>query len=235
MDTIKYNDINIMNCNYKKGSFSKIDKYAFNGKCYALKKFNDEKYLNGKKIKINELNKINDDHLILPKLWVEKDGNKNQYLSRFCYGSQISKDGIIDKLMYTKELIKRMHEYKIIHCDLNKSNILFIGNDPFIIDFDNASYNNSKIDVNSLNDYSADYIKKLGINNGLDVYLFNLLTFSLLNEVPYFCIRKEVMNKNYKIFNFKELIDLFNSFFLDKGYSDNDYFIDLVSIISNKF
>lgn len=69
MDTIKYNDINIMNCNYKKGSFAKIDKYAFNGRCYALKKFNDEKYLNGKKIKINELSKINDDHLILPKLW----------------------------------------------------------------------------------------------------------------------------------------------------------------------
>lgn len=232
MKTINYNELDIISYNCNEGTYSKIDKCIFNGEIYALKRFTNGKYLNGKRRKISELSSINDSHLITPKFWVKNEEGKNQYLTKFCDGDPLEFEkntNVVAKLKHAKNLIEKMHSYKIIHGDLNISNLLFSGDEPFIIDFDNVSLNNSNVDISSLNDYSANYIKRLGINKGLDVYLFNLLTYAILNETDYYCVRSNVLAKKYGVFDFKDGIKLCNLFSLEKGYSDGDYLIDMIS------
>ena len=49
MKTIDYNELDIISYNHNSGSFAEIDKCIFNGEIYALKRFTNGKYLNGKR------------------------------------------------------------------------------------------------------------------------------------------------------------------------------------------
>lgn len=89
MKTIDYNELDIISYNCNEGTYSEIDKCIFNGEIYALKRFTNGKYLNGKRRKISELSGINDSHLITPKFWVKNEEGKNQYLTKFCYGDPL--------------------------------------------------------------------------------------------------------------------------------------------------
>lgn len=118
--TINYNELDIISYNCNEGTYSKIDKCIFNGEIYALKRFTNGKYLNGKRRKISELSSINDSHLITPKFWVKNEEGKNQYLAKFCYGDPLEfgkNTNVVAKLKHAKNLIEKMHSYKIIHGD----------------------------------------------------------------------------------------------------------------------
>lgn len=212
------------------GSFGTIDKCYLDNKLYAYKSFKNNKYLNGKKNNISNISKIDDKQLIVPKIWITDNNKRIGYLSEFCHGKDIGfdKKNIIEELISVKEVIERMHSYKIIHGDLISSNIMVKDKKAFIIDFDNASINGSKVNIKHTNDLSYEYINKLGVNNGLDVFIFNLLTFSLINECNFYSCRNEIGRKNYKYFDSNDAIKICNQSFLSNGYSDKDYLIDMI-------
>lgn len=121
-----------------------------------------------------------------------------------------------------------MHEYKIIHGDLSLSNIIVKNDDAYIIDFDNASYNGSKINLKDANDFTIQYVENFGVNKALDVYLFNLITFSLINNIDIKLVRSTIAEGNYGYFDSKDAIKICNQSFLQSPYSDKDFLIDTI-------
>lgn len=212
------------------GSFGSIQKCYFNNKVYAYKTFSEPSYLNGKRRKLSQISTIDEPNLLTPKFWVKQNGKKNSYLSEFCYGKDIGAEteNIINQLKNAKKLIQKMHSYELIHCDLISSNIMCLENIPFLTDFDNSSYENSGVNTSHLNDYSLEYVKKFGVDKALDVYIFNLLTFSLINDCGFYLVRKRILDKSYGNFSSKEAIQMCEQLFLEKTYSDKDFLIDLV-------
>lgn len=231
MKYINLNNIILSDC-IGIGSFGSIRKCYINNKLYAFKCFKEPRYLDGKKDNISKISKVsNDKQLITPNFWVIANNKKIGYISNFCDGYDIgfNTSNIIEEIKNAKEVIKRMHSYKIIHGDLISSNIMVKDKKAFIIDFDNSSINGSKINVKHTNDLSYEYINKLGVNNALDVFIFNLLTFSLINECNFYSCRNEIGRKNYKFFDSKDAIKICNQSFLSNGYSDKDYLIDTIN------
>lgn len=229
MKSIDINNIILDNFNGY-GSFGVINKCHINNKLYAYKFFKNDKYLDGKKNNISNISKINDEQLIVPKMWVTNNNSKIGYISDFCYGKDIGfdKENLIEELINAKEVIKKMHSYKLIHGDLISSNIMVKDKKAFIIDFDNSSFNGNKINIKHTNDLSYEYINKLGVNYGLDVFIFNLLTFSLINDCKFYSCRNEIGRKNYKYFSNNDAIKICNQSFLNGGYSDKDFLIDTI-------
>ena len=130
--------------------------------------------------------------------------------------------------MDSKDTILKMHEYKIIHGDLSLSNIIADEETAYIIDFDNASYDGSKINLKDSNDFTIQYVENFGINKALDVYLFNLITFSLINNIDINLIRSTIAKGNYGYFNSKDAMKICNQSFLQAPYSDKDFLIDTI-------
>lgn len=214
------------------GSFGEINKCNINGRVFAYKSFFEPSYIMPKIIKLNKLSEIEDDGLITPKFWV-KDGYIlfDGYLTTYCEGKtfkKVDKKEIIPALKHMKNTILRMHSYNLIHGDLHLGNMMYEKDKSFILDFDNSSFKGNKINIEQVNDYAAEYIKKYGINKALDVFTFNLTTFSLINNCNFWGVRMEVDKKNYGYFSSKEAIELCNQFFLEKTYSDEDFLIDMI-------
>lgn len=231
MKTIDYRQLNVRpGC--LKGSYGTIRKTYLNNKTYAYKTFSDTSYLKGKIRKLNEMSKIEEENLLTPKFWVNDINNKdnNGYLTEFCVGDNIAsiKQNKIASLKSAKNAILKMHSYNLIHGDLHPGNIMYNNNKAFIIDFDNASFNESKINIKQTHDYSREYILKYGTDKSLDVYIFNLVTFSLVNSYNFNFARFKVKQGNYGIFNSKEAKELCDLFFLEKPYSDKDFLIDMI-------
>ncbi len=212
------------------GSFSTVNRCYFDNKVYAYKEFVNNKYLNGKRRKLSKISNIDEPFLLTPKFWVRKNERKSAYLTEYCDGKDIIKadKSLINKLKKAKKLIIKMHSYGLIHGDLIGSNIMCNDNNSFIIDFDNSSYKGSSINPKNANDYTLEYLEKFGVNKGLDVYLFNLLTFSIINNCDFYMVRNNVYKNNFGILTDKTQIDLCHAFSLEKTYSDKDFLIDTI-------
>lgn len=213
------------------GSFGKIYKCEFEGKMYALKDFFDEKYLNGKRRKLNELSKINESFPNTPKYWV-KDRDKKLYLTEFVNGKGIydvknlSLTEKIELLNDIKEKIIIMHDYGIIHGDLINSNILYNNQSSTIIDFDNASFKKYSLNVKDTNENTLNFIEKYGIKKEIDIHLFNLLTFSIINNTSYPTIN--ILKHNYGHFSDSESKKICDSMLLLKKYPNKDFLINTI-------
>lgn len=238
METINYEDLHFADSNpdkiYNSGYFGKIKKCTFNNKIYAYKEFKNEKYLISKKRKLSNLNQITIPGLIVPQYWVKKNNNTNAYLTIFEDKdniSSLSKENFKHKfktLKNAKELILTMHNIGIIHADIHTGNILSKENDCSIIDFDNCSFKTYWTFKNDANDYSRNFINVYGISPELDIFLFNLLTYEILNDVKYYTLRKDISENKYGIFANKEGIRICRSLFLDDKYPNKDFLIDTI-------
>ncbi len=231
MQTINYEDLRFnKNAKAKKGSYASVKKCFFDNDVYAYKEFNESSYLKGKIRKLSKMSNINEPFLLTPKFWVIKNKTKCGYLTKYCDGKNIINinKNLIEKLKTAKNLIIKMHSNNIIHGDLIGSNIMCDDKHAFIIDFDNASYKASNINIKNANDYALEYLEKFGINKALDVYLFNLLTYSLLNNCDFYMVRNNIYKNNFGIFTSKDQICLCRAFSLEKSYSDKDFLIDTI-------
>lgn len=232
LETIDYNDLNFIdNDLWEFGSFGTLRRCIFNGKYYACKTFKDPSYLNSKRRKISQISKVECEKLIVPKFWVHKNGKTDTYLTLLkdnCWDIGEKKENIFNQLKDSKDNILKMHEYKIIHGDLSLSNIIVKNDDAYIIDFDNASYNGSKINLKDANDFTIQYVENFGVNKALDVYLFNLITFSLINNIDIKLVRSTIAEGNYGYFDSKDAIKICNQSFLQSPYSDKDFLIDTI-------
>lgn len=236
MKIINYEDLIFHtdeNCG--KGSFGNIKKCEFDGMTFAYKEFTDMDYLVGKKRKIDLLSNIDEPKLYVPKYWVRKDGHINQYLTGFLEGHDLDiaseenysiKFSILKKV---KEQIIKMHEYGLIHSDLIGSNIMYNENDIGIIDFDNASYGKYKTKLTHSNDLTQEFMKRYGITKELDIFIFNLVTFEIMNDIDsLYLTREQVYIKEYGVFDNPDSRKICDSFFLNDNVPNKDFLIDTI-------
>lgn len=237
METIMYEDLYFDDYEkYQCGSFGKVRKCYYNSKRYAYKEFNYDDYLNGKKRKLMLLSKVDNPKLFVPKFWVKKKYDENKtYLTDFSMGKDIefliSEDYLykLKILRDTKNLIIQMHNEGIIHSDLIPSNIMYNNSGASIIDFDNCSYKGFKTNIDDTNDYSYEFLKKYGLRKEVDIHMFNLLTYYLINESKdYYLLREQIYLKNYGYFNNKDGIKICKSLFLDDKVPNKDFLIDTI-------
>lgn len=239
METINYEDLYFIDSNphvvWGSGSFGNIRRCIFNDKKYVYKEFKNIRYLKNKKRKLFKLSKIDVPGLIVPKYWVKKQGVDNSYLTVFEDKDNLnllpskSLQTKYKTLQNAKELILTMHNHKIIHGDLHCGNILSKNELCSIIDFDNSSYGKYKIKVKDVNDYSIEFIKKYGIKPEVDIFIFNILTYYMINEVEkYSLVRQKIHQDKYGYFNNKDGIQICKSLFLDDKIPNKDFLIDTI-------
>ena len=236
LQTINYEDLMFIDEDaYSSGTYGIIKRCIFDGKLYVCKEFKDSSYLTGKKRMLNELSKIKNPNLCTPKFWIKKKDKISRYLMDFCDGKDISAfeqypiKEKVNLLKKVKDLILSMHEVGIIHSDLIGSNIMVSGMNPYIIDFDNASFKRHKTCLFDVGDLSQEFINKYGIKKEIDIYIFNILTFSIINECDFYLSRKNVLSDNFGFFNNKEGRKICNGFFLDNKTPNDDFLIDTLN------
>lgn len=234
MKSINYNDIEIGNY-ISSGSFGEVYECTFNGDSYAYKKFNNKEYLNGKIRKLDMISNIEKEYLIKPVFWVNHEKQKNGYLSKLINGKDLEfteEEDLKTKIIILKkcrDAIIDMNNIGIIHSDLSKSNIMIENGNPKFIDFDNATFNNYYTKVKDANDFQMEYIKKYGINKELDIYTFNLLTYSIINNIEVPLSRISILCNDYGLFSENmHAINICDSLFLDSDTLNTDFLIDTI-------
>ena len=211
-----------------------VKECVYNNEVFAYKSFYDSRYIKGKKLKLSELSEVQNPYLYTPMFWVRKGNDTNQYLSKYCYGKDIDafKDyDIIHKikvLKSAKNAILSMHDNGIIHCDLIGSNILVENDEARIIDFDNATYKNFKTNAIQINDLSKDFINIFGIIPEADIYTFNLLTFSIINDCDLYMARNYIQNEYYKYIDNKAAIKICKGMSFSNVVPCKDFLIDAI-------
>ena len=222
-----------------RSNFSCIYEITLNNKKYIYKEFT-QLYPQDMMSNIIRLTNMNfDKHYLVPLTMVlDNRNNIIGYLMNYNekLQSKPNEENKIILLKHMKTLIEQLHKkYKIIHCDLALNNMLFDNEnkESYIIDFDtNIKIGKIIKKYNYIRIIVEDYIKKYGINYGLDIYTFNITTLMCLNcynsskmllsDIRYNDL--DIMNKNKDIKKLsKEL--LLDS--IDKRYS-NEYIIDYI-------
>ena len=128
-----------------------------------------------------------------------------------------------------------MHENGIIHADLIGSNIMVSNLGlPCIIDFDNASYQNHKTCIYDVCDLSQSFIKQYGVEKEMDIFLFNILTFAIINECEFYLCRRNIFNENFGYFNNGDAKKICDSLFLEDKVPNKDFLIDTIDEASLK-
>jgi len=213
------------------GAFSRVylaDYYG--GMTVAYKDFLcKEETLKKMQPNIEKLTKISDSELILPfKLIYEKKDDKlfKGYLMDYLYNySNITK---INNLDYNKKLeilrsirekVELFHEkYNMLHGDICPWNIMYNKeqNIAQLIDFDLSIdlSNKENIAMDNLNELAEYYVKYVGVDKDLDIFLFNLTTYSFLNEKGYLDSFDEIEANKFGIIENNNAIDIL------KGYKD---------------
>lgn len=233
-------NLNYLNLNFVekfKGSNATIQKCEYEENLYIYKEFYNKNYLKKNISKINTLNKINLNCGIFPAYLVydELNSEYSGYLTEYVkYNNALILKKNTDKitrLLKIKESIIKLHKEGIIHGDLHFGNILVDLNtyDNKIIDFDNCSYKRYKTKISYANDYAVEYIKHYGINQGLDIFLFNIMTYCILNNnLSYYLVRRDIYNKQYGVFDNQKCRKICDSFFLEDNCYCKEYLIDYI-------
>ena len=217
------------------GSFSSVYKCTLDGKTYAYKEFNEPAYLNGKIRKLDLISRINKDYIVSPIFWVDDNRQKKGYLSDIIDGTDLlfydKKDlkAKIDILKKCKTALVNMNDDGIIHSDLSKINIMIENAKIKFIDFDNCTFKNYYTKLKDTNDFVGEYIRRYGINRELDTYTFNLLTYSVINNISVFKSRLSILTGNYGLFSENvHAIKICDSLFLDSDKINTDFLIDTI-------
>lgn len=198
----------------------------FNNKIFIYKEIPN---FNGEQINtLESISTIKNQNLTFPKFLVY-DKNKfsgyiteylNNYLPLFSL-DDLDLDKKIKILKITKKIILNMHKENIIHMDLNPFNILCKKSKIKIIDFDDSIYKFNK-NSNNLNPLVLEYLNKNEIDFGVDIFIFNITTLSLLFNIPFYDVLKypiEEKLNNEKLEKFEKTKKL-------QKLTDNDYLID---------
>ena len=215
------------------GSFSEVLRCNFDGKKYAFKKFNNPEEMINKDF-IYKTEKLSDFFLkksVLPKAWVCEDDMYSGYLMEMVDGEDYifltDYEKRVSALKNAKVAIMELHSNGIIHTDIHGSNILVLEDgSSMLIDFDNFSYKEIKPLVEKYSDYAYQFVSSFGLSKDLDIYLFNLLTFSSLNKVSLKSSQIFICGGSYGVFDSKESRQICDSLMLDSKVFNNQYLID---------
>lgn len=176
-----------------KGNFSEVRKVIFDNKEYCFKYFTR----GYSKDIINNICSLTDikfkKQYLVPLYMVEtSSGDIIGYLTN--YNNKLeniknvtSRNERILLLKNTKKIIEELHsQYKIIHGDIVKENLLFDieKKKSFLLDFDSSlKIGTEPQSTDSFRIFVKDYIKYYSHNIGLDIYTFNVTTLMILSNM----------------------------------------------------
>ena len=221
------------------GGYARIHLCEYNNKLYAYKKFIEREFIftdnDIKRIEVLTDKNIFPE-IILPKYLIRNNGKFESYITDLFNGetfdSLYKKDIAlkIEFLLKIKDVIIKMNnELDIIHGDIHPDNLMFNKDTKKVclIDFDNCKIDNINQNKNYLNPLYKEYITYNSYSSLADIYMFNILTFSLLNEVNYFMVNDYIINNGYgDLFNSKSSFKLLDDISICK--ENKEFLIDMV-------
>ena len=119
---------------------------------------------------------------------------------------QINNEEKIRILSMARKLLDKLHnDYKHVHTDSNPWNFVYNKNldKVMLIDFDTCIDLDKKnmIDTSRLNTLSKIYCTNNACDEGIDIFLFNLLTFAILNNVGFYDVINHIIDGEYGCLN----------------------------------
>ena len=217
-------------------SNSTIFQCDYAGKLYAYKLFQNQDYLLDIIDKINLLGDLKIEGCLLPEYFVSSNGNIRSYLTKwggeyplYTIIGEVRNEIKIEILKGIKENLLSLHKAKIIHGDIHFGNILvdIYNLSTYLIDFDNCAVNNFEINTNICSYYAREYIKKYGVNEGLDNFLFNRLTFEAINDLCFEEVDNYILNGENKYFESNSIYnDICDTMLLNSNKPTDKFLID---------
>lgn len=223
------------------GAYSDVYECDYNGAYSAYKKYRNESYaqmVTNNIIKLTEL--YEDKEFLFPHKTIyysPKDTVLKGYVMDYLYQYKELQDiKNIDKikiLLKSRELLEKFHnKYNRVHTDICPWNYLYNQekNNLKLTDFDTSIDLRKKEigDLNQYNPYAADYIEKIGIDKDLDIFLFNLYTYSILTDVDYTTILKYIEVTKIELSSSKACSILESYRDLNKKTLKKEYIIDYI-------
>ena len=208
MDYIKFKteeEFNEQTIYFAGGFESKIYRYD-NDK--LIKKYYDNSEINIEKIK--EVNKLKSNRLILPENLVEVEDKTIGFsmdLKRGYYPINVIKKDMSDEDKYEiitklKEELINLKNQNCVYGDLNIKNVITNGSEVYLCDSVNVKIGNYNFDEisSTMNNY------KMNTNtlDNIEVYMLNLLTIYLFNDIEYNDILNSIRDAIFSAFNKSE-------------------------------
>lgn len=132
--------------------------------------------------------------------------------------TDLSIDKKISILKKAREIVDNFHNtYNCVHANITpwKFMLSSYNGDLQLIDPD-TNISLEKKDVVDINKYKSEasyYISNIGVDKGLDIFLFNLSVYSILNNKNFFECLSAILNSEYGIFEENEKVkNIFDSY-----------------------
>lgn len=235
MESISMFDININSESFE-GGFSDNYKCKFNNEEYMFKKYEYPDQMISKFFidKMDEISKLSSILPYVPRYWVEAGNEKIGYLTKIHDGKDLGLSTNIGEiavlLKEAKEQLILMHDIGLIHGDIHYCNIMYSDESTDFIDYDNSSYLNFNPDATKYSLNAFNFAKAFGISKELDVFLFNKMTFELINDLDGNReVEKNIRDKEYGIFTDKESKKICRALILE-GKPPTEFLIDSPSV-----
>ena len=235
MESISMFDININSESFE-GGFSDNYKCKFNNEEYMFKKYEYPDQMISKFFidKMDEISKLSSILPYVPRYWVEIGNEKIGYLTKIHDGKDLGLSTNIGEiavlLKEEKEQLILMHDIGLIHGDIHYCNIMYSDESTDFIDYDNSSYLNFNPDATKYSLNAFNFAKTFGISKELDVFLFNKMTFELINDLDGNReVEKNIRDKEYGIFTDKESKKICRALILE-GNPSTEFLIDSPSV-----
>lgn len=235
MESISMFDININSESFE-GGFSDNYKCKFNNEEYMFKKYEYPDQMISKFFidKMDEISKLSSILPYVPRYWVEIGNEKIGYLTKIHDGKDLGLSTNIGEiavlLKEAKEQLILMHDIGLIHGDIHYCNIMYNDESTDFIDYDNSSYLNFNPDATKYSLNAFNFAKTFGISKELDIFLFNKMTFELINDLyGNREVEKNIRDKEYGIFTDKESKKICRALILE-GNPSTEFLIDSPSV-----
>lgn len=216
-----------------------------NSMMVAYKEFWNTEYVRGIKDEIIKLSEFDGkDKFIFPEKFIyvkPSDELFKGYTMPLLENYNFLYEEYLDKLDYDKKvaillkarnLVEELHKnYKILHADVAPWNFMYNAEKDHLVltDFDTSISMKKDIKLNiSHNTIVREYEKYNKIDENLDIYLFNLCCFAVLNNLDLYYVIDQIRKNNFGVIDNGKAKDIFNSY---KDLSDvkslkKEYVID---------
>lgn len=190
---------------YSEGFESKLYRYIDNDCEFLIKKYYDSSRLNIDKIE--KINKLQTEGLLKPTSLVSIDNKIEGFMMDFkrgLYPLSVEKKDLDELQKYhlivsLKEILSSLKEEGCLYGDLNIKNILTDGEQVYLCDSLNVQVGGHPFD--EISSTMHKYIEKTGTTEGLDLYMLNLLTVYLFNDIEYDSIIESIEFTVMNMFN----------------------------------
>lgn len=174
---------------FNRGFESELYRYILNDKEILIKKYYDKNRININKIE--RVSKIKTKELLKPEYLINVDNTIEGFGMKFIrglYPLSVEKNNLTNEQKYNliiklKSILTSLKEEGCLYGDLNINNILTDGENIYLCDSLNVKIDEFNFDEISSTMYK--YIEKKETTNGMDIYMLNLLTIYIFNDLEY--------------------------------------------------